>query len=913
MDKKMRKGFLPALHLFMGLVAMILTLLIIMQLLGLLNADLKKSIDSTAALTFAVSCSADKDNKIDISWTDMYYTPRSISCFSDQCCPNGKVNGANPFGETSVKCENIGTDAVPEYSCQVINFQLPQIVKTSGDPKAWTNPQFWVTGVGVPKYLVYYESFPQDEMKPFLKLMDDNLIPYMIIGGAMNAVPWNLVGGKVALKLGGVFESAGMEWLGGKLTSFGEKQVGNFLGKLVETGDVALTPLESKAMGEFADNGLGAILETGESITQGQAEAAAQALSKSVFQEAAVRSSIATSGRLATKEFFSNLKQTVSSEAGGVSDEAAEKLTYAMTEKATGLGGKITSENSDDFAREVISSLDDKTVSSLKSSLGAADDSALAERIGQVAVKAEDKGVLTDSIGRETAIELGEKGVRARIENGAKEIFDGYIKGAYNTIDDAVKSGFDKAAVKSGIKDMLSKGKDMLINPEFMQGEGMKRASETAKVLAKSKSVQYLLLEDFEQGFFNNIESDYAPYATATSNFAQCTAIVGVGKTKTAICAGLVAAGVLQQKADNYNLPQESVGINNIGLKAPFLPPYKFSLDKDAIQKYVALEKTNLFREDASKAQQNVFRAHSRLALASPCKGDVGTKLGDVECSISRCQSLDSAKKAACEGERWQAKYGSLDDCKKSESEQLCKEPKWKGKYKSEGACKLVIEANRDSYCGTVPKEALPEGTESYSKYAGALTEPKWYTSYKYGEETIKADYPVAVSGLDPISAKGPLDKDAQGYKECVMPETTLEGIGGSFSWGLGCFGEAIFSLPDVVSGKFNGCKPTDAIPVTYPSVMVKPADDTIKDTGDGNYCTAEVDAKDATALILIHGSSIGVSIAATTIGTTVCSIFTAGSCAVAGPLIASGVNFAMGAATVWLENEFVNSEWPKR
>lgn len=922
MGKKVKKGFVPALHLFMGLIAMILVLLILMQLLGLLNTDLKKSIDSTAALTFAVSCSADKDNKIDISWSSLYsvgsVADRSISCSADQCCPSGKVNGANPFGETSVSCENVGLEEKPEYSCEVKNFQLPQVVKASGDPKAWTDPLFWIKGVGAPKYMVYYESFPTEEMQPFLKMTDDNLIPYMIIGGALSAVPWDFVGAKASIGLGKVFKKAGSEWISNKLVNFGTKRLDTFWKQFVKPGKVVLDSSEKEIVDNIkADDFLDEVYKEAPKLTDDEAAAVTKAvLNPNFFKEGAIRSAMATSGKVAGTKAYGAVKERISSGFTGLSDDAVEKLSYSVTEEALAAGKKVTSENVDEFTRAALGSVDEATYRGIKETLGVGDDE-IAERLGKNVLDMEKAGLLTDSLDNEVAELAVKGGLMERLEEGAAENFRKYMKEPLKSIDDALKDGlqkagtrFDKAGFKTGIKNILGEAKPLLSSPEFMQSGGMQKAIEISKTLARSKSVQYLLAEDIEDAFLKDLEGDYAPYAEQASDFAQCTAIVGYGAVKSSTCAALIALGMLQQTADNYNLPQEPVGINTIGLKPPFLPPYKFNLDKDAIQKYVALEKVNYYRGEGKKTLSDILtggkddekgwsNAHVRLSLASPCKGSLYTVVGAVQCALPRCgEVIENAKKQICEGKVWEIEHGSLDDCRK-EGLSGCDDEKWTKTFKSKDLCRLSVELSRNDYCGTVP--------ESVAKNSGNLTKARWYTSYKYGEETIKADYPVAIEGLNVLLGEGEtLDKDASGYKECPMPPDTLESIGGAFSGGLQCAGDV---LGQVFSGGFKGCAPRDPVMVDYSSVLVGTIDGTVNDDGNGNYCTAKVDEDDAVALVAIHGASIGVSIAAPMIATAI----TGGAAGIVSPLISSGINFAMGAATVWLENEFVNPDWPKR
>ncbi|MEM3374448.1 MAG: hypothetical protein QXE31_04470 [Candidatus Woesearchaeota archaeon] len=125
-------------------------------------------------------CSEDKnivyceDSKKDIT-EDLKIIAKQVEALEGIDCTEGKV-----YGSSCVKC---AYDINPPYfKCYVNNFNLPQ---EFNNEKGFFDK--WIAGFGDPKYLIYYEAFPDGEDQ-YWKADYGTLSPIALYSGAISAV-----------------------------------------------------------------------------------------------------------------------------------------------------------------------------------------------------------------------------------------------------------------------------------------------------------------------------------------------------------------------------------------------------------------------------------------------------------------------------------------------------------------------------------------------------------------------------------------------------------------------------------------------------------------------------------------------------------------------------------------------------
>ncbi|MCK5042770.1 MAG: hypothetical protein KAR51_01980, partial [Candidatus Aenigmarchaeota archaeon] len=114
------------------------------------------SVNSILGLTYALDCMGMAHTGVDV---------RDI-------CPPQKV-----FGNKVVACYGEGEN----YQCEVQGFELTK------DPE-YEDPEFWITGMGDPNCLVYYEAFPEEQAADWKVRVQDFDILGIAVGGVINVV-----------------------------------------------------------------------------------------------------------------------------------------------------------------------------------------------------------------------------------------------------------------------------------------------------------------------------------------------------------------------------------------------------------------------------------------------------------------------------------------------------------------------------------------------------------------------------------------------------------------------------------------------------------------------------------------------------------------------------------------------------
>jgi len=112
------------------------------------------SVNSIMGLAYALDCTGMAHAGIDV---------RDI-------CPPQKV-----FGNKIVACYGEGDN----YQCEVQGFELTK------DPE-YEDPEFWITGMGDPNCLVYYEAFPEEQAADWKIRVQDFDIVGVAVGGVIN-------------------------------------------------------------------------------------------------------------------------------------------------------------------------------------------------------------------------------------------------------------------------------------------------------------------------------------------------------------------------------------------------------------------------------------------------------------------------------------------------------------------------------------------------------------------------------------------------------------------------------------------------------------------------------------------------------------------------------------------------------
>ena len=153
-------------------------------------------------------------------------------CVDDDTCVDdvSEQRCFGPNGDICVYCVGEGDN----FFCNVVNFELPQEIKES----KWWSPKSWINSAGDPRYLVFYESFPDDESVGWaFESPDRYAVAFIVAGGVLNAVPM----GKNALlatKAGKMAASGTNRLMGSAYREMGERLLKEVGGESLEKASV---------------------------------------------------------------------------------------------------------------------------------------------------------------------------------------------------------------------------------------------------------------------------------------------------------------------------------------------------------------------------------------------------------------------------------------------------------------------------------------------------------------------------------------------------------------------------------------------------------------------------------------------------------------------------------------------------
>ncbi|MBW6461854.1 MAG: hypothetical protein K0B07_02305 [DPANN group archaeon] len=117
------------------------------------------SVNSIQALAYALNCTGMHHAGIDVT----------------ELCPPQKL-----FGTKVAACYGSGEN----YNCEVQGFEL-----TKNPEYDESDPAGWITGMGDPNCIVYYEAFPEDQAADWQVRIEDFSWAGAIVGGVFNVVP----------------------------------------------------------------------------------------------------------------------------------------------------------------------------------------------------------------------------------------------------------------------------------------------------------------------------------------------------------------------------------------------------------------------------------------------------------------------------------------------------------------------------------------------------------------------------------------------------------------------------------------------------------------------------------------------------------------------------------------------------
>lgn len=177
---------------FVGALAVII-LMVLVAVWFLMIPFHPDALASARATTFAVSCTSlinihapgDVPQEIQTAWNDNVSADINRSCAETE---DGRVS----FREVEVECDPLDTD---DGGCRIYNFNLPQECATDSLACELSNraaDNYWsayIAGLGDPRYLLYYEAFPEGPSQHWEALPENAIaMADIFIGGAVNVM-----------------------------------------------------------------------------------------------------------------------------------------------------------------------------------------------------------------------------------------------------------------------------------------------------------------------------------------------------------------------------------------------------------------------------------------------------------------------------------------------------------------------------------------------------------------------------------------------------------------------------------------------------------------------------------------------------------------------------------------------------
>ncbi len=611
------------------------------------------AVNSMKALAFAISCSSDEkdDNRVKISWDGPFGVQGVINCPRSACTLGPVAGGCNiqggdvrrPFGSSNVNC-----NAPSGGKCTVTNFLLRQNTAKLDltNPVSWASgignvidPSTWLAAAGVPRYMAYYESFPQEEYAPFKARGANALMWNMIIGGGVNAVTNLIPVFKVSKAGEEVTAEAAEDAVKASETSFKGGITNRFISlvrplveKLGGTGTTqALERSAIDAVNGYAPTLLEPVAdkvigEMGEGVISREA---AEKLSAEFIEEAAQRTPGEFTGSLG--DMAQSILDKIKSGNGYYDDVYKSFKAYAgTTEEKKAM--EFLLEGSEEKLTTGLDSLVAKSLSA--DELATITSRYNAEQLMEdTALQGADGSIAKDASGN----------VISNLDDlpWGKEVAAG---SPISIIMNDLKSNLPKVYESTGLTDLTLKDK----LASFYQTLDFKKG--VTQWLKDQKMAQYLEMQ-VAAGLLSDTDILGVP-ASDVPKFMQCRTLgIKLGRlplakelTGDAICAILVANDILVQKSANLNIPIKSVGLNTLGLKAAYGGVYKFQLDDDVNSYYVPLLKKNDLSYSWFSGQSYNGYSPVRLNFASPCSADVTTaKMGDdLQCNFPLSYSKQS-------------------------------------------------------------------------------------------------------------------------------------------------------------------------------------------------------------------------------------------------------------------------------
>lgn len=559
--------------------------------------------NSAEALAYASSCVASPNPSVTITHVteggifnivegeEDSEEPKTLSCQEVQ-----------NFGDVKVRCSgDPSTSPGTGRTCRVEGFSLPQ-------PNAESMFQS-MQAVGDPNFLVYYESYPEEEQTPWIVQEDNFLVPMVIIGGVANVLPF---AGKKAI--------GGIKKVGKKLFRSGSKE--------------AVGEIGEKTAREIADKTLRDTLSgSAEGVIRRKAKAGSKATLGEATEEYLKKNSKASLRKLIKKSIKVELASTSDDFATQIKRPFKDTLQKSLNSEFSKMGipskipvptltDKVSGETVDiltknwDNVGEMETLVKNGIKNSLHQSTGLSDDAI--DDIAKASYKSMD-----DSFYRQTSKYLSGGGLEEFSEKTIKYTSNAayraarsrrMINYALDEIGDFSLKAKTIARVTSVTGRLKGAGRKALNvlegAPESYRNRMLKNSKKMVQFFWDHPTSTYLTISYMEEG--GVIPEDLR----AVSTFAKCDALTsGFTKRKSRIltCAAIVASGVISKAADEHNTELQSVDINGIGFKnTPRGRREWFVMDESVEPYYVEMRKT----DDASEYEL-------RFSMASPCKTDL--------------------------------------------------------------------------------------------------------------------------------------------------------------------------------------------------------------------------------------------------------------------------------------------------
>ncbi|RLI98011.1 MAG: hypothetical protein DRO99_01830 [Candidatus Aenigmatarchaeota archaeon] len=495
----------------------------------------------------------------------------------------------------------VATCVVTDADCDVNNFELPQ------DTSNTDTAREFVTGLGDPQFVAYYEAFPEGEEVAWLMGSDDFFVMSMVIGGAINMIPF---AGKLAGK--------GISKVIPKVVK--EAVENGFRKILLKMGLRKMAGLTVKnAMASLTDDVLRkAVFEGMEEALEASARRAGLEALDQTTRKQITRNIVTMVQRgIGPDEIASALARSYKSSIGQEMSEAAFRdfMEKQVTGTFTDVVGRVVINNADDVARAVNNMKIDEVFDGVLSKQG--EKSFAKGFFGPIA-----EDVIEKDLPQNALPSVLREAVKNKLTVHKTTII-GNIKKMVRT-------------ASSRVSDMIDAAGGKIANAPYTPWGYLKQHPILKEYVLHSRSLRFYAIDAMDElGWFDDMEEWGIPMP---EEFAECLFVVpGVTKKE---CIILQSAAVMMIVNDKQNEKFNPHYANSVSLHRTIWPEYNINLTYEAYNYFVQVKRSRNIWEGGGP---------QRLMLASPCKSDLHVNKTSNVCFVPDCEA-DSIIEETCKG-----------------------------------------------------------------------------------------------------------------------------------------------------------------------------------------------------------------------------------------------------------------------